>query len=280
MAIRILTGKDIEGMRRVGALAADLLLHVGDRLEAGMTTADIDDIVVAYTDARGARSAPKDYRGSGPVGFPRSVCTSVNEVICHGIPGPYVLKPGDIINVDVTPVLPAKRGYHGDTSATFYIGEPSAQVKHLVESTRMALEIGMAQVRHGARVGDIGAAIAQFARAQGLAVVRAFAGHGVHTEFHAEPTIPHYGFPGTGPVLRKGMCFTIEPMLNLGGPDIRMLDDGWTAITRDGSLSAQFEHTVLVTKNGCEVLTRRSRALRHSEDVAWAKLGPLASFVD
>jgi methionyl aminopeptidase len=234
-----------------------------------MTTEDINTIVHDFTLAAGARPAPLNYRG-----FPKSVCTSVNEVVCHGIPGPRRLKAGDIVNIDVTSVLPAEGGFFGDTSATFYIGEPSALARHVTEVARRSL--GLAVVRPGARVGDIGHAIQTFAEAKGCSVVRDYTGHGIHRVFHDEPSIPHYGKPGTGPVLRAGMTFTIEPMINIGQHAVDHLDDGWTVLTRDGSLSAQFEHTVLVTAEGCEVLTGRPRPLRWSEDKPWADLGPLS----
>ena len=200
-------------------------------------------------------------------------------MVCHGIPGPYVLKDGDIINVDVTSVLPAKKGYYGDTSATFYVGEASAVSKHLVEVCRQALEIGIAQVRPGNTTGDIGYAIQTFVEAKGCSIVREYTGHGIGRVFHGPPSITHYGKPGRGVKLRQGMTFTIEPMINLIGPEIEHLNDGWTVVTRDGSLSAQFEHTITVTAKGVEVLTRRERTLLNSEDKAWSKLGPLSSFI-
>jgi methionyl aminopeptidase len=269
---RKLTAAEIDEMRRSCQLAAATLEKVGLHLRAGMTTDDIDRLVYDFITAHSAYPSPLNYKG-----FPKSVCTSINEVVCHGIPGAQVLKDGDIINVDVTTLLPARNGYHGDTSATFYIGEPSNAAKHLVEVTRECLEIGIRQVRPGARVGDIGAAIQRHAESKGCSVVREYTGHGIHKVFHDEPTIYHYGKPGTGVLLERGMTFTIEPMINLGGAAIDTLDDGWTVITRDRSLSAQFEHTVLVTRSGCEVLTRRKGLLHGSEDLPWARLGPLSS---
>ena len=209
--------------------------------------------------------------------FPKSVCTSVNDVVCHGIPGSYTLKPGDIINVDVTTYFPKQHGYHGDTSATFYIGEPSEEAKKVTEVSRHCLELGIAQVRDGARVGDIGAAIQSYAESVGCSVVRDYVGHGVGREFHMAPQIPHYGVAGKGRRLRAGMVFTIEPMINLGTWEVEMQDDGWTVLTRDRRLSAQFEHTLLVTQSGCEVLTARPGVLHQSEDLSWVKLGPLSS---
>jgi len=204
------------------------------------------------------------------------VCTSINEVVCHGIPGKQVLHDGDIINVDVTSYYPAKNGFHGDTSATFYVGTPSDGAKLVTEVSRMCLELGIAEVREGARIGDIGAAITQYAHAQGCSVVRDYVGHGIGREFHTAPQVPHYGKRGDGKRLKAGMVFTIEPMINLGHYDCERMDDDWTVLTADRSLSAQFEHTVVVTKTGCEVLTARKNVLRHSEDVAWARLGPLS----
>jgi methionyl aminopeptidase len=206
---------------------------------------------------RGGYPAPLNYKG-----FPKSVCTSVNEVVCHGIPGARVIEKGDIINVDVTTIY---NGFYGDTSATFYVGPPSSDAKHVTEVSRRSLELGIAQVREGARLGDIGAAIQEFAEAEGCSVVRAFVGHGIGRRFHEEPQVSHVGKYGQGMRLKAGMVFTIEPMINLGDYQVEILEDKWTAITADGSLSAQFEHTVVVTKSACEVLTRRSRKLTNSE---------------
>ncbi len=270
--IDIMTPKDLIGMRAACQLAADTLVMVGQKLRIGMTTDDINTIVHDYTLAMGARPSPLGYHG-----FPKSVCTSVNEVVCHGIPGPRVLGPGDIINVDVTSYLPAKNGFHGDTSATFYIGEPSPEAKKVVEVARQSLELGIAQVKDGARLGDIGAAIQEYAQAQGCSVVRDYVGHGIGREFHAPPQVAHYGTRGSGKRIKSGMVFTIEPMINLGAYHCEQLKDGWTVLTADRSLSAQFEHTIVVTGAGCEVLTTRSAYLTHSEDKAWAVVGPLAS---
>jgi len=197
-------------------------------------------------------------------------------VVCHGIPGKRVLKDGDIINVDVTSYLPAKNGFHGDTSATFYVGTPSDAAKRVTEVARQSLELGIAEVHEGARIGDIGAAIKEFAEAQGCSVVRDYVGHGIGREFHTAPQIPHYGVRGSGKRLKAGMVFTIEPMINIGGYKCELLEDEWTVVTADGSLSAQFEHTIVVTKTGCEVLTARRELLTHSEDVPWAVLNPLS----
>ena len=267
--------RELDEMRVACLLAAETLLMVGENLQPGMTTDDVNTLVHEFTLRRGARPAPLGYRG-----FPKSVCTSLNDVICHGIPDGTVLKNGDILNVDVTPVLPARGGWHGDTNATFYIGEPSADARHLVEVARECLERGIAVVQPGATIGDIGWAIQDHAESNGCSVVREYTGHGIGRKFHSEPTVRHFGRPGAGLRLRRGMTFTIEPMINLGGPACRHLDDGWTVLTRDGALSAQFEHTVVVTRRGAEVLTARSAPLKHSEDRPWARLGPLASYTE
>jgi methionyl aminopeptidase len=259
--VEIKSPREIELMRKVCQLAAETLLVVGDQIRPGMTTMDIDRIVHEHTLSQGARPAPLHYKG-----FPRSVCTSINDVVCHGIPDATVLRNGDIVNVDVTHVY---EGFHGDTSATFYIGTPSPQARHVTEVARKALDMGIAEVREGARLGDIGAAIQEYVEAQGCSVVRDFVGHGIGRKFHDAPQVKHYGKRGTGERLRSGMTFTIEPMVNLGGWEVEVdQEDKWTVRTADGSLSAQFEHTVLVTRAGVEVLTARNRALRNSENVA------------
>lgn len=263
--------KDIRQMRRSCQLAGETLAMLGPHVVPGVTTDRLDQLVHEFTLAHDAVPAPLNYKG-----FPKSVCTSVNDVVCHGIPGPRVLLDGDIINIDVTSIYPRHNGFHGDTSMTFYVGEPSPLARHVVEVARQSLEVGLAQVRLGGHIGDIGAAIQTFAEAKGCSVVREYTGHGIGRVFHSDPSVPHYGFPGQGPRLRKGMTFTIEPMINLGGFEIEHLDDGWTVLTKDGSLSAQFEHTVVVTDQGCEVLTRRSGIVANSEDRPYARLGPLA----
>lgn len=270
-AIEIMTPSMLGRMREACQLAADTLLMVGQHLKPGITTDDINVLVHDYTIAHGAWPSPLNYNG-----FPKSVCTSVNEVVCHGIPGNRVLHDGDIINVDVTSYLPAKNGFHGDTSATFYIGTPSEQAKKVTEVARHSLELGIAEVREGARIGDIGAAIQAYAEAQGCSVVRDYVGHGIGREFHTAPQVPHYGTRGSGKRLKAGMVFTIEPMINIGHFSCEVLEDDWTVVTADNSLSAQFEHTIVVTKTGCEVLTARRGVLKHSEDVPWAKLGSLS----
>jgi methionyl aminopeptidase len=253
--------KEIEGLRVVGLMAAETLLMVGENLRAGMTTDDINTLVHEDTVKRGAYPSPLNYRG-----FPKSVCTSVNDVVCHGIPGPQVLRDGDIINVDVTSYY---GGFHGDTSATFYIGAPSAGARKVTEVARKSLELGIATVREGSFLGDIGAAIQEYAEAEGCSVVRDFVGHGIGRKFHEPPQVKHYGKRGTGERLKAGMVFTIEPMINLGSWQVKVDPaDKWTATTADGSLSAQFEHMIVVTKTGCEVLTKRPRPLARSENVA------------
>jgi methionyl aminopeptidase len=260
--------KDIKKMREACHLAAETLCMVSEHLRPGITTNEINTLVHEYTLEHSAIPAPLNYRG-----FPKSVCTSVNHVVCHGIPDDTVLNNGDIINVDVTSIYPEKDGFHGDTSATFYIGEVSDEAKHVVEVARHCLELGIEVVRPGAHIGDIGHVIQQYAEASGCSVVRDYTGHGIGRIFHTEPSIPHVGEPGTGPRIRRGMMFTIEPMINVGGWEVKHLSDGWTVETKDGSLSAQFEHTLVVTRNGCEVLTRRPSALKNSEDKPWSKLG-------
>lgn len=259
MAIEIKSPREIDAIRKSCQMAAETLLLVGDNLRAGMTTEEINRLVHDDTVRRGAIPSPLNYHG-----FPKSVCTSINEVVCHGIPGTQTLRDGDIINVDVTSFY---GGFHGDTSATFYIGKPSPEARHLTEVARKSLELGIEQVRDGGRIGDIGAAIQEYAEGQGCSVVRQFVGHGIGRKFHEPPQVAHFGRRHSGDRMRTGMVFTIEPMINLGGWEVEVLEDDWTAVTRDGSLSAQFEHTVVVTRTGCEVLTRRSRPLVRSEVV-------------
>jgi methionyl aminopeptidase len=256
--VTIKSAREVALMREAGKVAVATLMGVDDLIKPGVTTEAINKFVHEDTLERGARPAPLNYQG-----FPKSVCTSVNEVVCHGIPNEEeVLENGDIINVDVTSIY---KGYHGDTSVTFYVGEPSPDAKHVTEVSRRCLELGIAQVREGARLGDIGAAIQEFAEGQGCSVVRAFVGHGIGRIFHEPPQVSHVGTSGQGLRLKAGMCFTIEPMINLGNHDVEILEDNWTAVTRDGTLSAQFEHTLVVTKKGCEVLTKRPRPLKNSE---------------
>jgi methionyl aminopeptidase len=259
--VEIKSPREIDLMRKVCRLAAETLEVVGDKIRPGMTTLEIDAIVHEHTLSQGARPAPLHYKG-----FPRSVCTSVNDIVCHGIPDATVLHTGDIVNVDVTHIF---EGFHGDTSATFYIGAPTAEARHVVEVARRSLDVGIAEVREGARLGDIGAAIQEYVEGEGCSVVRDFVGHGIGRKFHDAPQVKHYGKRGTGERLRAGMTFTIEPMVNVGGWEVEVdPDDKWTVRTADRSLSAQFEHTVLVTREGVEILTVRSRPLRNSENVA------------
>jgi methionyl aminopeptidase len=274
-SVELMTPSMLERMRASCQLAADCLLMVGTKIRVGMTTDEINTLVHTFIVEHGAYPSPLNYKPSGASRpFPKSVCTSANEVVCHGIPGNRRLENGDIVNVDITTYF---RGFHGDTSATFYVGEPSEDAKRVVETARQCLELGIAQVKDGARLGDIGAAIQEYAESQGCSVVRDYVGHGVGREFHMPPQVPHYGKRGTGQRLRAGMVFTIEPMINLGSCETEVLDDHWTVVTRDRSLSAQFEHTVLVTRTGCEVLTQRRAILKNSEDKAWAVVGMLSA---
>jgi methionyl aminopeptidase len=270
--IEIMAPASVDRMRIACRLAGETLVEVGKHIRPGITTDDINTLVHELTVKQDAWPSPLNYRG-----FPKSVCTSVNEVVCHGIPGKRVLNDGDIVNVDVTTFYPRENGFHGDTSATFYVGTPSEPAKKVVEAARRCLELGIAEVKDGARIGDIGAAIQEHAERIGCSVVRDYVGHGIGREFHMAPQVPHYGARGSGKRIKAGMIFTIEPMINIGHWECRVLDDDWTVITADGSLSAQFEHTVLVTQTGCEVLTARAEPLAHSEDVAWAELGPRGS---
>lgn len=279
--VEIMDPRMLERMRASCALAAECLVMVGPHIKPGVSTEEIDKLVHQWIISHDAYPSPLNYRPSGAGRpFPKSVCTSINEVVCHGIPGKRVLKGGDIVNIDVTTYF---QGYHGDTSATFYVGEASDEAKHLVETTRMALEAGLAQVKHDGRIFDIGAAIQELVEKRGCSVVRDYVGHGVGREFHMAPQIPHYK-PEQGTNLRNmrlkaGMVFTIEPMVNLGTWETELLDDDWTVVTADRKLSAQFEHTLLVTRSGCEVLTSRPATLTNSEDKAWSQLGPLGTTV-
>jgi methionyl aminopeptidase len=251
--IILLSSRELEKMRQACQLAAQLLDYLTPLVKPGVRTLELNDRAEAWTQDKGAKSAPLGYPGA-VIPFPKSICTSVNEVICHGIPSEdQILKDGDIINIDVTPIL---NGYHGDTSRTFLVGEPSPTAKKLVKVTEECLWRGINAVKPGGRVGDIGAAIQTYAEAQGFSVVRDFVGHGVHRIFHTAPQIPHYGIAGKGKKLRPGMVFTIEPMINVGSHEAEILADGWTALTVDRQLSAQFEHTIAVTKTGVEVLTQ------------------------
>lgn len=238
---------EIEGIRKCGQLLMAILNQVELMIRPGLKTEEINAFVHEQTIRAGAVPAPLNYRG-----FPKSVCVSVNEVICHGIPGERVLKDGDIVNVDITPIL---NGYYADASKTFFVGKPTLDGLKIVRVAAESLKRGMAAVRPGATLGDIGYAIQNYAEAQGCSVVREFVGHGVGTSFHEQPQILHFGSRGKGTPLVPGMVFTIEPMINLGKKELHILDDRWTAVTDDGSLSAQFEQTLLVTEDGWESLT-------------------------
>jgi methionyl aminopeptidase len=248
MSIQLLGTADVAAMRRAGRAAAGTLASVASRLGPGVSTADIDAWVREDTRRRGGRPSQLGYHG-----FPAAVCTSRNAVVCHGIPSAAErLAPGDIVNVDVTTEL---GGFHGDTSATFFVGTPSAEARHVVETARRCRDAGIAEVRAGARLGDIGAVIEELAAREGCSVVREFGGHGIGRSMHEAPHVSYVGPRGSGLRLREGMAITIEPMINLGRAAVRQLEDGWTIVTADGSLSAQFEHTVLVTRDGGEILT-------------------------
>ncbi|WP_125720859.1 type I methionyl aminopeptidase [Pseudoalteromonas rubra] len=251
MSAVIKTPEEIEKMRVAGKLAAEVLEMIEPYVKPGVTTDELNTICHNYiVDVQQAVPAPLNYHG-----FPKSICTSVNHVICHGIPNDKPLKEGDIINIDVTVI---KDGYHGDTSKMFFVGKPSIQGKRLSEVTQEALYIGIRMVKPGVRIGDIGAAIQKYAEGFNYSIVREYCGHGIGAEFHEEPQIVHYGKPGTGEALQAGMCLTIEPMVNAGKRHCKLLKDDWTVVTKDRSLSAQWEHTLLVTENGVEILTLRS----------------------
>ncbi len=250
MSISIKTPEEIEKMRIAGRLAAEVLEMIEPHVTAGITTDELDRICHDYiVDEQQAIPAPLDYHG-----FPKSICTSVNNQICHGIPSDKKLKSGDIINVDITVI---KDGYHGDTSKMFLIGKPSIMAERLCRVSQECLFTGIELVKPGVYLGDIGYAIAQHAAANNFSVVREYCGHGIGVNFHEDPQVLHYGKPGTREVLEEGMTFTIEPMINAGKRQIRVLPDKWTVVTKDRSLSAQWEHTILVTANGYEILTLR-----------------------
>ena len=254
MSVTIKSPDEIEMMRIAGRLASEVLDFITPHVRPGVTTGKLNDLCHDYmVKVQGTVPAPLNYAPPGYRPFPKSICTSVNHQVCHGIPGDRVLKPGDILNIDITVI---KDGFHGDTSRMFYVGEPSIQAKRLVEVTFECMWVGIHQMRPGARLGDIGAAIQAHAERQGFSVVREFCGHGIGRKFHEEPQVLHYGRPGTGLVLEPGMTFTVEPMINAGKAGIRELADGWTIVTKDHSLSAQWEHTVAVTGSGFEVMTQ------------------------
>jgi methionyl aminopeptidase len=255
MSITIKTSEEIAKMRVAGHLAAEILEIIEPHVKPGITTNELDAICHDHiVNKQKAIPAPLNYHG-----FPKSICTSVNHVVCHGIPSEKKLKEGDIINIDVTVI---KDDYHADTSKMFFVGEPSIMAKRLVNTTQECLYLAMRLVKPGIQLGDIGAAIQKHAESQRFSVVREYCGHGIGRSFHEEPQVLHYGIPGTGIPLQAGMTFTIEPMINAGTRHIKLLPDGWTAITKDHKLSAQWEHTILVTETGYEILT-----LRHEEKI-------------
>jgi methionyl aminopeptidase len=250
MAIEIKHGDDIEKMRVAGRLAAEVLEMIAPHVQAGITTDELDRICHDYiVNEQQAIPAPLNYHG-----FPRSICTSVNHVVCHGIPSDRTLKKGDVVNLDITVI---KDEFHGDTSQMFFVGEPPVLAKRVSDVARECLLLGIGMVRPGVHLGDIGHAIQQHAEAQRFSVVREYCGHGIGRRFHEDPQVLHYGEPGTGAILEEGMTFTIEPMVNAGKRQVKLLGDGWTVVTKDHSVSAQWEHTILVTADGHEVLTRR-----------------------
>lgn len=245
--ITIKSDREIELMRQVGRLAGKCLKEMGAMVKEGVTPLELDEACRKWTAKHNAIPAPLNYKG-----FPASLCVSVNDVVCHGIPDNRSFKKGDIVNLDVTPIL---NGYHGDTNATFIVGEPSETLQKFVDTARESLWAGIRQVRPGNTLGDIGHAIETLVKARGYSVVLEYCGHGIGRNFHEDPVVMHVGKPKHGIIMKQGMTFTIEPMINIGKPQTTVDDDGWTARTADGSLSAQFEHTVLVTATGVEVLT-------------------------
>jgi methionyl aminopeptidase len=245
---------DFESMRKAGRLAAETLDFITPHVMPGTTTEELNRLCHDFVAERGAVSAPLGYRG-----FPKSICTSVNHVVCHGIPiENKILNNGDIVNIDVTPILD---GWHGDSSRMFFVGKPKVKARKLVEVTYDAMMRGIAAIRPGATLGDLGHAIQDYAESHRYSVVRDFCGHGVGQVFHTAPNVLHYGEPGHGRVIEEGMFFTVEPMINIGGYEVKVLADGWTAVTKDRSLSAQFEHSIGVTNEGCEIFTLSPKGL-------------------
>jgi len=248
MTVTIKTADEQDKMRIAGRLAADVLDMIGDYVKPGVTTGELDRICHEYiTGVQGAIPAPLNYRG-----FPKSICTSVNHVVCHGIPGDRKLKAGDAVNIDITVI---KDGFHGDTSRMFFAGKPGIQAQRLAEVAYESMWLGIEELAPGKHLGDIGAAIQHHVEKNRFSVVREYCGHGIGRVFHEDPQVLHYGSPGTGMELRAGMTLTVEPMVNAGKAAVRLLPDGWTVVTKDHSLSAQWEHTVLITETGYEVLT-------------------------
>jgi methionyl aminopeptidase len=248
MPITIKTPEEQQAMRVAGRLAAEVLDMIGKHVQPGVSTNELDAICHAHiTEMQSAIPAPLNYRG-----FPKSICTSVNHVVCHGIPGDKVLKAGDFVNIDITVI---KDGFHGDTSRMFFVGKPGIAAQRVASVAHLAMKSGIELVRPGVKLGDIGHKIQTIVEGNGYSVVREYCGHGIGREFHEDPQVLHYGKPGSGVELKAGMTFTIEPMVNVGRRHVRLLPDGWTVVTKDHSLSAQWEHTILVTDDGYEVLT-------------------------
>jgi methionyl aminopeptidase len=248
------TPQEVEGMRVAGKLASEVLDFITPHVKPGVTTGELDRLCHEYmVNVQGTVPAPLNYAPPGHRPYPKSICTSVNHQVCHGVPGDKVLRAGDILNIDITVI---KEGWHGDTSRMFYVGEPTVQARRLCETTYECMWKGIVMVRPGVALGDSGAAIPKHAESKGFSVVREFCGHGIGRRFHEEPQVLHYGRPGQGVRLQAGMTFTIEPMINAGKRDIRQMNDGWTIVTADHSLSAQWEHTVLCTADGYEILTQ------------------------
>ncbi|MEQ9661001.1 MAG: type I methionyl aminopeptidase [Parasphingopyxis sp.] len=252
-SIKLHDASGFEGMRAAGRLAAEILDALVPMVEPGVTTEEIDDFVLERMRAGGGIPATMNYRG-----YTKSCCTSINHVVCHGIPADKPLKSGDIVNIDVTPILD---GWHGDTSRMFTVGKVPIKAERLIDVTYESMMRGIAQVKPGARLGDVSHAIQSFAEGHRYSVVRDFCGHGLGRLFHDAPEVIHAGHPGTGPELKPGMFFTIEPMINIGRPHVKVLEDGWTAVTRDRKLSAQFEHSVGVTEDGVEIFTKSPAGL-------------------
>ena len=252
-AIKLHGPAGFEGMRRAGRLGAEILDALVPHVVPGVATAELDDIVREMTVAAGGVPATLGYRG-----YTHSCCISINHVVCHGIPSDKTLKDGDIVNIDVTPMLD---GWHGDTRRMFLVGDVGIKARRLVDVTYECLMLGLEQARPGNHLGDVAHAIQRHAEKHRYGVVRDFCGHGLGQIFHDAPEVVHVGRPGTGPELRPGMFFTVEPMINIGRPDVKLLDDGWTAVTRDRSLSAQFEHSIGITETGCEIFTKSPRGL-------------------
>ena len=251
--IRIHTAEDFEGMRKAGRLVAEALDMITEHVKPGVTTGYLDDLVREFTLDHGAIPACLGYKG-----YEKTICTSINHVVCHGIPGDKVLKEGDIVNIDHTVIVD---GWHGDSSRMYPVGEINARTKKLIDVTYESLDLGLAQIKPGNTFGDIGYAIQKFVEAQRMSVVRDFCGHGIGRVFHDAPNVLHYGRRGEGAVLKPGMFFTVEPMVNLGKPGVKVLSDGWTAVTRDKSLSSQCEHTIGVTEDGLEIFTASPKGI-------------------